>query len=237
LAGCAASLIRKMRELDQYGLGRHAAPDERDKLHPLRALLPSRVALPESKHWVTGPVLDQGATGSCVGHAWAGWLTASPMRTKNGPSPYQIYRECVVLDEWAANDMEANLSDTELQWGTSVRAGAKALEARGHIQEYLWAFDLDTIKRYVLLRGTVVMGTDWYTGFFEPNSKGFVKPTGIIEGGHAYVCNGYSKIQKAFRCLNSWGPAWGQKGRFWIAEDVMAQLLKDGGEAASAIEK
>lgn len=224
-----------MREIDQHGLGRIAAPDERDKLHPMRA--PVSAPLPESKFWATGDVLDQGSTGTCVGHAWAGWLMASPMRTKTGPSAYQIYRECILLDEWNSNDSEVGLSDAELQSGTSVRAGAKAVEARGHIQEYQWAFDLATIRRYVLLRGTVVMGIDWYTGFFTPDSKGFIRPTGIVEGGHAFICNGYSKKQKAFRCLNSWGMVWGQKGKFWIPEDVMTQLLTDGGEAASAIEK
>lgn len=119
---------------------------------------------------------------------------------------------------------------------TSVRAGAKVLTARGHIEEYVWGFDLDTVKRYVLLRGSVVMGSDWYTGFMTPDSKGFVQKSGAVEGGHCWLANGYSKRLRAFRGLNSWGK-WGQSGRFWIPETVMATLLESGAEAASAIEK
>ena len=218
--------------------GRLPSVDPRDLAHPMRAAVPSRVPLPDFKYWATGSVLDQGKTGTCVGHGWAGWLMASPTRTRNGPPPFTIYRECVAVDEWSQNDAEAGGPDSGLQFGTSVRAGAKVLEARGHIDEYVWGFDVDTVKRYVLLRGPVVFGADWYTGFFTPDSKGFIRATGIVEGGHAYLCSGYSKNLKAFRCLNSWGRSWGQqKGKFWLPEEVLAQLFTDGGEAASAIEK
>ncbi len=202
----------------------------------MAAALPKRIALPDYKYWVPGALLDQGKTGTCVGHAWANWLACSPVRTKNGPLPFQIYRECVVVDEWAGNDQEAALPDAQLQFGTSVRAGAKVLSTRGHIQEYVWGFDVETVKRYVLLRGPVVMGTDWYTGFMEPDSKGFVKLRGAIEGGHAYLNNGYSKLRRAFRCWQSWGQ-WGLRGHFWLPEDAMAPLMESGGEACSAIEK
>lgn len=216
--------------------GRIEALDHRDRDHPMRAAVPLRAPLPEYKYWATGELLDQGSTGTCVGHGWAGWLMASPTRTKNGPSPFTIYRECLAVDEWPSNDAEATLPDSQLQFGTSVRAGAKALTNRGHIEEYVWGFDLDTVKRYVLLRGPVVMGSDWFSGFMTPDSKGFVQLTGAVVGGHCYLVNGYSKRLRAFRGLNSWGD-WGQRGRFWLPEAVMAALMEAGAEAASAIEK
>jgi hypothetical protein len=215
--------------------GRIEAPDERDREYPMRAVVPKRVELPEFKYWATGELLNQGVTSTCVAHAWAGWLMASPLRTRTGPKPFEIYRECVLVDEWSQNDSEAGAVDGALQFGTSVRAGAKVLEKRGHIAEYVWGFDLDTVRRHVLLRGPVVMGSDWYTGFMEPNAKGFVEASGAIEGGHAYLVNGYSKRLKAFRCLNSWGDWGSQHGRFWLPETVMAQLIQDGAEAASEI--
>jgi hypothetical protein len=221
----------------KHRLGRIESPDSRDHLHLMKKQLPARVALPEYKYWNPGVTLDQRDTGTCVGHAWKGWLMASPIRTKTGLSALQIYRECTKVDVFSGNDLEYELPDSHLQYGTSVRAGAQVLEGRGHIEEYLWAFDLETIKRHVLLRGPVVMGTDWFSGFFYPDTKGVIHPVGAVEGGHAYLNFGYSKIKKAFRCLNSWGTGWGQKGRFWIPEEVMGMLLSTGGEAASAIER
>ncbi len=227
-----------MRKIEQYGLGRIESVDERDHLHLMKAMLPKRaVPLPEYKYWTPGVTLDQRATGTCVGHAWKGWLLGSPLRTRTGPSAFDIYRECTKVDPWPQNDREATLPDDELKFGTSVRAGAQVLEALGHIEEYLWAFDLETIKRYILLRGPVVMGVDWYTGFFDPDPKGFVHPTGIVEGGHSFLNFGYSKLKKAYRNLNNWSDDWGHLGRFWIPEDVMGMLLTSGGEAASAIER
>jgi hypothetical protein len=217
--------------------GRIEAPDARDMEHPMRAAVPKRVVLPEYRYWVTGETLNQGMTGTCVAHAWVGWLLASPIRTRTGPNPFQLYRECVLVDEWGGNDGEATAADGALQFGTSVRAGAKALTARGHVKEYIWGFDVETVKQYVLLRGPVVIGSDWFTGFMSPDSRGFIKLSGVIEGGHAYLCSGYSQRLKAFRCLNSWGESFGQRGRFWMPEAVMAELLASGAEAASAIEK
>ncbi len=218
--------------------GRISAPDERDLAHPMRAAVPSRAPLPDFKYWSTGSVLDQGNTGTCVGHGWAGWLMASPTRTRNGPPPFTIYRESVLVDGWSQNDAEAVGPDSGLRFGTSVRAGAKVLEARGHIEEYVWGFDVDTVKRYVLLRGSVVLGSNWYEGGIETDERGFIQLTGGVLGGHAVLINGFSKVKNAFRGLNSWG-AWGDKksGKFWLRSQDMERLMGEGGEACSAVEK
>ncbi len=73
---------------------------------------------------------------------------------------------------------------------------------------------------------------------FTPDDRGLVVPTGGIAGGHAYLISGYNRLTKKYRCVNSWGEFWGQRGRFWIREEDMHRLLFElDGEACAAVEK
>ena len=216
---------------DHYGLGRLPAIDERDHNFPMAAKLAVEEVLPKHKYWRTGPVLNQGNTSSCVGHAWRGWLGSAPLMTKKGPDAFAVYNEAQKVDEWPGEEPTVQ--------GTSVRAGAKVLQDLGHIQEYVWAEDVATLKRWVLTKGTVVLGTLWYQEMFAPQRLGYLWPNFSNEpvGGHAYLCVGYSTWRRAFRFLNSWSRSWGDNGRFWMHEEVVGALLRDQGEACAAIEK
>src|SRR5215217_2541716 len=109
------------------GLGRLASVDERDKAFPLRALLPARASTRVWRYWNTqGWRGDQGETSQCVGYAWTHWLHAGPTtQPKPAPivRPQDVYMGAQRVDEWPGEDYE----------GTSVRAGAKALQARGFV--------------------------------------------------------------------------------------------------------
>ncbi len=216
--------------LKKHGLGRLASPDSRDLRHPLGLITPKRATV-SSKFWTTGEVLDQGATSRCVAFAWTGFLEASPLRTSLAafggvPSIDSLYHEAQLVDEWPGEDYN----------GTSVRAGAAVLTKLGRLAEYLWTSDVDEMRRYVLSRGPVVVGTDWYADMFTPKG-GFIIPTGAIAGGHAWLVNGYSLRRKAFRMMNSWGLTWGDKGRSWIKLADMDKLIQASGEVCSAVEK
>jgi hypothetical protein len=213
---------------NRYGRGRLLSLDERDLKHPMRASLsPQERKLVTSRHWITGPVLDQGPHPFCVGFSWRQWLTSTPYRTVSGPAPVSIYREAQKLDEWPGEDYP----------GTSVRAGAKVLQQLGHIREYLWAWDVDTLRAFVLNRGCIVMGTDWFTGMYDVRPDGVLEVSGDYDGGHAWLVVGFSQKRNQFRMLNSWGPAWGQNGRAWLSVDTMHHLLVEkAGEACSALE-
>jgi len=206
-------------------LGRLYVPDERDKLHPMSARLDLAEPLPAGKVWHTGPVLDQNGTPQCVAYAGEAWLMASPLCTKTGPTPEQIYLAAQAIDGWPLPHD-----------GTSVRAVEQVLQAEGRIAEYVWAESLDVLKRWVLTRGTVILGTNWYESMFTVRD-GYVKVAGQVIGGHGYLCVGYSGARKAYRCLNSWSKFWGDNGRFWIHEEDVARLLAEQGEACAAIEK
>jgi hypothetical protein len=219
------------------GLGRLIAKDPRDHqfrlaAHPLASAVVSR----KSKTWsIFVKPLDQGNTGTCVAHAWKGRLLAAPVihRQTEEPSPFQLYDECIKLDEWTENDV-----DPDRQYGTSVRAGAKALVARGLISEYRWTDQVDEAADWIsgvdsegnFVGGPVVIGIDWFYGMFTPDPSGTIHPTGGVAGGHCVLLIGWDEKRGRFRGLNSWGSNWSQNGRFWLSGEDAQTLFDRGGE-------
>lgn len=213
----------------RFGLGRLPAPDPRDHHYALRKVAPKTTPRAVYRHWRTGAVLDQGSTSQCVAYSWTAFLHSSPLRTKIHLQPEEFYRAAQKVDEWEGENYD----------GTSVRAGAKVLQAEGHLAQYLWASRIDEICNWVLSAngGPVVMGTDWYEGMFHPDSKGRVKLYGPAAGGHAWIIYGYNQHTQQFHCQNSWGTGWGKKGKFRITLEDAEKLLQSYGEACTAIEQ
>lgn len=209
----------------EHGLGRLAAPDERDRGFLLTK--PREASGVEYRYWITrGDAYDQGSTPQCVSYAWQRFLTTNPVVNK--PLPFtEFYDECQRRDEWPGEDYD----------GTSVRAGAKILKERGYCSGYSWAFDAETIIAHVLAVGPVVLGTLWTYEMFFPAPNGFIAPTGREVGGHAYVVIGASRTKQAVRIINSWGRDWGANGRAWLSFSDLDRLIRDRGEACTATEQ
>ena len=217
--------------------GRIYAPDPRDAQYPMRLLLEQpgfpRFEGKKNRTYRCGPVLDQGATGTCVGHGWAAWLQGAPLMTKTGMNPFQIYDEAIVNDEFSDNDI-----DPTRQFGTSVRAGVKVLQAHGHVMNYLWAQSVEDIRSWHLAdQGCIVLGIDWYADMMETDQNGFIHASGEWVGGHCIKTTGWSDTRDAVRLQNSWGVTWGQFGRAWLGRDDLARLLAQQGEACAATEQ
>ena len=215
--------------MPDYALGRREAPDGRDRNYPMRALLVRRGGLPPPRrfrYWTIGPVLDQGAAPSCVGHGWRQWMTTSPTRTKSGPDALTIYQEAQKIDEWPGEDYA----------GTSVRAGVKYLQGLGRVAEYRWASTVEEMMGWLSERGPVVIGVNWFTGFLTPAGGGLIVPTGKDEGGHCVLLYGYNRTYELFRGVNSWGRSWGSGGRFNFSFDTMRLLLGMGADVCAAVE-
>src|SRR5688572_11619582 len=88
----------------KHRLGRLASKDrDRDEEFLMRRRLGAAgKPLPTRKTWaLRSAALNQGDTGTCVGHAWRNFLRCAPvMMEKTGPSAYDIYRTAVPLDDW-----------------------------------------------------------------------------------------------------------------------------------------
>ena len=227
------------------GFGRRFAADKRDQNFLMRRMLADAraLALPVRRTWpIHGAALDQGDTGTCVGHAWRNFLRCAPIRTeRGGPSAFDIYRAAVLKDTWRANNDEAKLPDRDpgLDYGTSVRAGAKAVTALGRLKSYVWAFALQPVVEWVLGEGPVVLGTNWYSSFARPDREGIVRiePKAKVVGGHAYLLRGVDTRRALARCANSWGDGWGLSGDFLLPFRDLERLIHEDGEACAAVEK
>lgn len=201
--------------------GRDFLPDVRDR----RFAMPRLKSRRRSRTWRTGPTQDQLDQPACVGFAWFHWFLCQPIR-QYPIAPLGIYRFAQFFDEWEGVDYE----------GTSVRGAAKALTHSGHIGEYRWAFSIEALIDHVLERGPVVLGTNWYAGMSDPNDESLIRPTGELEGGHAYLCHGVDLRRGRAKLQNSWGGYYGNSGKVAIALDDLEVLLDQDGEACTATE-
>lgn len=223
-------------------LGRIARKDKRDHNHLLVHHL-GATALPTSKTWsINSSHLDQGNTGTCVGHGWRNFLRCAPVRTSAvAPSAFDIYRTAVLLDPWKDNDVEAKYPDfsSQLQSGTTVRAGAKAVTSLGKLDTYVWAFSLQPAIEWLLTHGPVVVGVNWYDSMSYTDSKGVVSisPNAKLEGGHCFLLRGANQRTAQVLCTNSWGNAWGKKGDFLLSFKTLERLILEDGEVCTAIQK
>ncbi len=214
---------------DLTGLGRLKQHDARNADYPM----PKVATELRKRLWNAGAVLDQGSTPQCVGYAGWGWLAGGPVTNRPKFSPTDLYKLAQARDEWPGDNYD----------GTSTLGLMKALKDSGYINSYVWAFDAETVASWILAKGPVCVGTNWFMDMFTPDRAGFLGATGSLAGGHEYrlvgayrdkVCPDGTK--GAVRMVNSWGRGWGQQGRAWISFATLDKLIKEDGEAATAPE-
>ncbi|HXG85968.1 MAG TPA: hypothetical protein VNI84_18245 [Pyrinomonadaceae bacterium] len=223
-------------------LGRLPALDFRDRqflLSPPEATEIDRM----SRHWITAKALDQGNFPHCVAYSGEQFLLSSPVKNLAYKTPRELYDECQAIDEW--KDVPHD--------GTSVRALFKVLRAKGYIESWQNAFDVDVMIRQVMMVSPVVVGLNWYQGMFRTSrftsfhnkkvdNAHFIHVAGRVAGGHAVMVKGLNLERPcpdgsigAFRLINSWG-SWGDVGKCWISIPDMSRLISEWGEIATSKE-
>ena len=218
-------------------------PDIRDRIYQphLRALEPSifpRIAF---------PVRDQGSTSSCTGHALAHvidclihreTLTGQPMRA----SARMLYEMAKRNDEWNGTAYD----------GSSIRGAVSGFFRNGVCSEALapydkageWVLTYEMAKEaretrvgaYYRLQpdlsdyhaalneiGVIYASAQIHENWQNP-ADGRIEPGGASAGGHAFAIVGYDA--EGFWILNSWGPAWGERGiAHWTYQDWAATMM------------
>jgi len=206
-----------------YPLGRTLSHDPRSR----NFAAPLAPALKTVMHTHYGPVLDQGNLGSCTGNALSQALNTKPLHARRGKylteaDAVRLYSAATRLDEF---DGEYPPTDT----GSSGLAVCKAALAEGLIRSYSHAFGLDQCLAALVLQ-PVIVGTEWTDAMFEPDSKGFVHPTGNVAGGHEYCLLGLNVRDEYVTAINNWSVTWGLRGRFRIRFADLGTLLQAQGD-------
>jgi hypothetical protein len=208
-----------------HRLGRQPSPiDIRD--YKLGTFLPAKYDTSGEKSWefLSNP-LNQKTTNHCVGFAMANWGINLPVQDNfTDDSGHTFYYKCKELDE-----------DPTGENGTNIRSAAKVLKQEGLISTYAFASSVDEISYWLLNKGPVIAGTNWYEGMFSPDENNIIHPTGNIVGGHGYLINEKTK-DDFYGIQNSWDNEWGIKGKAYISIKDFSTLFKNGGEAIASVE-
>ncbi|MEV5451328.1 hypothetical protein [Streptomyces sp. NPDC052535] len=181
---------------------------------------------------------DVDAVGSCTANAAAAALSVllDPPALERAGLPtddpvaaeqwaLQLYSEATAVDEFVP-----------YQWppadsGSSGLGVARVLKSRGLIGSYTHALDAAALAA-ALQKGPVLLGLPWFNAWFTPAADGFVDTvpywrTSGLAGGHEVCAIGLEEVAQysdgrvvpertVLRLRNSWGPAWGQGGDFFL---------------------
>lgn len=227
----ASNLVDLVR-LPDLGLGYVPRDDPRDKDYPASGAL-KEMGVPgearDSWSWRRGPILNQGKEGSCTGHGARAFLDAEPTMTPpdSGPSAVWIYEQAKKVDEMSGEDYD----------GSTVNAACKVLRSQGYIAQWTWASSFEEVRDWLLYKGCVMFGLDWYEGCCRADAKGFVRPTGRCVGGHALLGHGIS-VHGSVRLQNSWGESFGEGGEAWLSKDDLTNtfMRSNNFKAACAVQ-
>lgn len=211
-------------------LGRRIEHDPRSREYPARRA----AGKPQSVLWPhLAPVLDQGDTSSCTGHALAQCLnTASFRRSRtrylNHDNAMRLYALATQADGIPDNTYPPTDD------GSTGLGVAKAGVKLGYLSRYDHAFGFDHFLEAIQLQ-PVIVGTTWTDDMFEPDARGYIYPTGDIAGGHEYLILGAQMRWGYVTILNSWASWWGLKGRARIRFDDFRRLLDEDGDVTVPI--
>ena len=202
-----------------------------DRLRSIRAVQLKKRARP----WGIGPILDQGDTSECTVYSFAQFLQSAPwihtLLWQAGTFT-ERYRRA------QTHDGIAGPHD-----GSTERAVLMDAKADGLISEFLHVTDEDIAREFLLTRGTLVFGTDWFESMFTPDAHGYVEPEhGPTDMGHEYLMRWYygprhRQYPDSYEFVNSWGPSFGKGGHFFMKAEAVKYLWQQlNGDLMSPIE-
>lgn len=217
------------------GLGRWKAPDPKSRDYPFTGTVRRKSVL----HAANAPITDQNGYGACVGFTDVDILNTAKFVNSRRRALHDdnyldedyglgFYEFATKLDEWPNEQWPPD------DLGSSVTAGAKAMQRWGYIDRYEHAFDFETFLA-ALERQPVMLGTLWTEGMYDPDRKFLVHPTGELAGGHAYMAFGVNYVSEKIKCRNHWTDQWGDDGDFYVSFADMEWLIREGGEVVVPI--
>lgn len=211
-----------------YPLGRVVEHDARSWDFQARRVTPSTQPV-LWRHY--GSVLNQGQLGSCTGNAMTQCMMTAPFRQRG--------RNLKEADAVKCYELATTLDNAPGQYpptdtGSSSLGAAKAAQQLGWITSYTHAFGIAHAQQAIGV-GPFIVGSEWLEGMFIPDANGFVPLTGAVAGGHEWLMLGWDPRADVWTAQNSWGRAWGIKGRFLLHGSDFANLLNAQGDVLAPV--
>jgi C1A family cysteine protease len=172
------------------------------------------------------PVYDQGQLGGCTANAIAGALEFDRIKQKLSnfvPSRLFIYYNERVMEgtEWPYDIAQFAVQPPQSSYKDALKY--KAVQYQSVTQ------NLADMQGCLATGYPFVFGFTVYESFESPavaksGNMPMPKSGESIVGGHAVLAVGYDNDKRVFIVRNSWGPAWGKAGYFYMP---YAYLLDD----------
>lgn len=215
--------------VDGHGFGRSLVNhDPRSRAFPARALAGDVV---RQKSWGRVGIYDQGSAPHCVAYAGKGAFNTATLRAR---FPYRR-RSAFDTSTWYSGAQSNDEWPGEAYDGTSALGLCRYLQGQGLVSEYRWAFGLQDVLLTLSHVGPVLLGVYWKSGMLNTDGDGFIHAAGSDVGGHEVELVGVRPStgtrQGHVIGANSWGKAWGAKGRFKLSFDDLGTLLDQDGDA------
>lgn len=173
----------------------------------------------------------------CTGYSLCTCLNHTPFHKVNTPTfndadSIDAYVRATENDVWDWTYDPATGSGDE---GSSGNGACKGARAAGWITAWKWGFT-EALFWAGMKVGPMYNGTNWYRGMMEPDSEGFLRPTGDLVGGHQFCTDEYDPKSDSFRIDNTWGRGWGQNGYARIKRvDLFDLIFKQSGDTIQLV--
>lgn len=219
----------------EWRTGRHVKHDDRSRNYPIRALVNESLQ-PATKVWTRHvPAFNQGDIGSCTGNAECGLLMTEPFFT-----PTRNLKEADAVDLYSLAthiDPVDGQSYPPNDTGSSGLDICQAAIQKGYISAFHHGFTLQEIFQYLSQVGPVILGMNWYDSFDKPDSRGVISisPSAGVRGGHETEIAEIHVEDTLVGVWNSWGPDWGDGGKFYLSFDTFGQLMSEDGDVTASV--
>lgn len=166
--------------------------------------------------------LSQSYYNLCVTSSFTNWIGSEPYYRLN--QPLEVTAQNMY---WIQREFAEYLGEPNFPAGSNAALADMFVE-REWAESYLWLETLEEFKYWLRTQGPVIMECAWRSGMWQTDDAYFLNLSGNQISKHSILCYAFNNRTGIYSFLNSWGPDWGNRGRFKMREaDVEYFFFKD----------